>query len=180
MFGMRHRPDLKMRMALPSSWNQLMELSPSLSLKGNDQTKETGELALYSNSNLKILDIYLEALAMNATDIRDKLFALLLFAGELRSGKEKQKNQPKLSCLVQPNYKKPPNIVFADFTRWWIYTYQSLGILSYIHADLICSWRRMTCSREKSTLPIIDSKEQLERLTWIIVTEGRPVCPRYA
>ncbi len=50
---------------------------------------------------------------MQATDPRDKIFAMLIFCEEThRIG--------DLPDEVRPNYEKNVLQVYADFTRWWI------------------------------------------------------------
>lgn len=79
------------------------------------------------STELGILEILIKGLDLDATDPRDKIFAML------QLGKETEKLESLPAELV-PNYRKPASEVFSDFTRWWIMKNQSLRILSAIHA----------------------------------------------
>ncbi|VUC34395.1 unnamed protein product [Clonostachys rosea] len=74
-----------------------------------------------------ILSIVLDGLDLQATDPRDKIFALLIFGHETHQ-------IATLPTLLRPNYTKSAGRVYADFTRWWILKYRSLHILSAVHA----------------------------------------------
>jgi hypothetical protein len=70
---------------------------------------------------------------MEASDPRDKIFALLPFGEETYSISD-------LPDLARPDYTKSTVQVFTDFTRWWIETNSSLGILSAVHAQPGRDW----------------------------------------
>lgn len=83
-----------------------------------------------------ILSLVMSGLDLDATDPRDKIFALLPIWKDTGSG--------PLPDAIRPDYSKETSQVFADFTVWWIQTYQSLRILSTIHGALGRTWQRMT------------------------------------
>lgn len=82
-----------------------------------------------------VLDIFLGGHDLQASDPRDKIFALLSFGRETSAIQQ-------LDTLVQPDYEKPTDQVFADFTRWWIREHKSLAILSTIHSQLGRTWQK--------------------------------------
>jgi hypothetical protein len=86
-----------------------------------------------SSTELGILEILVKGLDLDATDPRDKIFAMLQF------GKETGTLDSLPTDLI-PNYRKPAPEVFSDFTRWWIMQHQSLRILSAIQALEGRSW----------------------------------------
>ncbi|CAM1503623.1 Fc.00g012140.m01.CDS01 [Cosmosporella sp. VM-42] len=105
-----------------------------------------------------ILEVFLLGLDLRATDPRDKLFALLTFGkGTCILG--------ELNELIKPDYDKPVDQVFADFTRWWIRRHRSLSILSIIHCQPGRTWQ--------NTLGPDDSAYPLKRPTWAVRSEGR-------
>ncbi|KAI1098463.1 heterokaryon incompatibility protein-domain-containing protein [Jackrogersella minutella] len=83
-----------------------------------------------------ILEIIVKAHSLKATDLRDKLFALLQFADE-------SMDVPNLPPIIAVDYSKPPVKVFTDFVRWWICTHRSLRILSAIHTLKSRSWQQL-------------------------------------
>jgi hypothetical protein len=89
--------------------------------------KETGpflrQIDLFTQS--EILEISIRGLDLDATDPRDKTFALLQFGEETHQS-------DLLPPELHPDYHKTTAQVFSDFTRWWIVTHQSLRILSAI------------------------------------------------
>ncbi|KAI1062822.1 hypothetical protein LB507_005731 [Fusarium sp. FIESC RH6] len=104
-----------------------------------------------------ILEVFLSGLDLKATDSRDKLFALLTFADETH-------DVSKLDDLIRPNYDKPNERVFADFTRWWIREHNSLEILSYIHCQPTRTWVKTVGQVTERLLPC--------RPTWSIDSKG--------
>lgn len=79
-----------------------------------------------------ILDIVIAGLDLDATDPRDKLFALLTFAPTSNDS------------MLRPDYEKDVSAVFRDFTRWWIASRQSLRILSAVHCSVGRTWRKLS------------------------------------
>ena len=85
-----------------------------------------------------ILDIFLEGLELEASDPRDKLWALLAF------GRETNPNtNAKLSDRIRPDYTKPSSQMFADFTRWCISQQNSLRVLSTVHGLRGRTWQSL-------------------------------------
>ncbi|KAF5877894.1 putative heterokaryon incompatibility protein [Botrytis fragariae] len=74
-----------------------------------------------------ILEVLIKGLDLDATDPRDKIFAMLQF------GKETQ-NLELLPLELVPDYRRSVSEVFSSFTKWWIVKHESLRILSAIHA----------------------------------------------
>ena len=70
-----------------------------------------------------ILDVLVAALDLDATDPRDKIFALLNIFPH------------STDTILQPDYTKHVADVFRDFTRGWISSRNSLRILSSIHCS---------------------------------------------
>ncbi|KAI1749089.1 heterokaryon incompatibility protein-domain-containing protein [Xylaria castorea] len=172
-------PHIKWRAALAPIWVQLGKSTSTPSQEIESQVSprtETNESELPALMGLKsvgILDVFIDALVMRATDPRDKLFALLPFAYEINNPPEMQEHRSKLERLIRPNYSKSTDVVFTDFTRWWIHTHQSLAILSYIHADPARSWRRMISNQRHSTAPASNFGTQPQNPSWSIGTNGR-------
>lgn len=96
---------------------------------------EDGQISC--STPLGILDVLLEGHALDASDPRDKIFALLQFGAETGSMQD-------LSPEIRPDYRKSPAQVFVDFTRWWIRTHKSLRILSAVHTARHRGWQRMS------------------------------------
>lgn len=109
--------------------------------------------------SMRILNIFLDGLEFNATDPRDKLFALLGFGDETNG-------LGTLPPAIRPSYEKPANEVFADFTRWWIIEYRSLKILSAIHGNPGRTWQSGHCAQSEP--------EAVNRPTWAIGSQGTP------
>ncbi|KAI2467589.1 HET-domain-containing protein [Annulohypoxylon bovei var. microspora] len=112
---------------IPAIWMTLFRDPKSLDGSTQDFT------IFIPESRLDILSVVINALEMGATDPRDKIFALLTFGEETHHVSE-------LPDLVKPDYNKSVRRVYADFTRWWIYHYRSLGILSAVHALTGRTW----------------------------------------
>ena len=93
----------------------------------------------------KILDVIISGLDLDATDPRDKIFALLQFGDDTNS-------PDRLSPEIKPDYEKDVSQVFSDFTRWWIVTYQSLRILSTVHVSRGRTWQTTTMRKPASRI----------------------------
>ena len=132
-------PKMRGQLLMPSIWNKL------------------GYIGNPGDSKLTILEVFLAGLDMRATDPRDKLFALLPF------GKETSATIPP---ALRPDYTKSPEMVMANFTRWWIKEYRSLDILSLIHCHPLRTWQRTLSDNDPRNLGPIP------RPTWAIGTEG--------
>ena len=139
---------------LPQIWSHLGKpRNPSVFPSISDSGEERPEAA----RDIGILDVVLEALELDSTDPRDKIFALLSF------GKE-TKIISHLPELIKPDYKKSIDRVFADFTRWWIKEHKSLRILSMIHGNIGRTWQGLHCPFEEPPVML--------RPTWTLRTEG--------
>jgi hypothetical protein len=135
--------NLRMRTSMPSVWKTLV----------HDQ-RTLGEAPA-----LTILQVFLAALDMKATDPRDKLFALLPFGRETGQVRD-------IPPALRPDYSKPLARVLADFTRWWIAEYRSLDILSLIHRQPARAWRRTLCDEDSLvTAPVAQP-------TWAVGIDG--------
>jgi len=147
-------PHLEPLYRLPRIWSQLGKFrSPSLFPSGSNR----GEEKLEATQEPGILDVVLEALELDATDPRDKLFALLSFGRETSSVND-------LPELIRPNYNKSTDRVFTDFSRWWIMYHKSLRILSMVHGNPGRTWQGLHCSAvEPPATP---------RPSWTLGTEG--------
>jgi len=141
---------LQTRDAMPAIWNALG--------RGRRSQPDGGELEL---EMLPILQVFLKALDLKATDSRDKLFALLAFGRETRIA-------DKIPPLLRPDYKKPLERVMADFTRWWILEYRSLDILSLVHAHPARAWRRTLCDEDSRG----DASVEAGTPSWVIGAQG--------
>ena len=107
-----------------------------------------------------ILDVILEGLDLEATDPRDKIFALLSFGKETSD----------FTCHppeIRPDYTKTSAQVFADFTKWWIQTHQSLRILSAVHVSRNRTW--MKVHTDESQAPAED------RPSWSLWHTGKSI-----
>jgi len=118
---------------LPSLWSSIAEHQNIVS--SINDLKDTQET---TNARMKILDLVLEGSVLNATDPRDKIFALLGLGEETHSKDE-------MLSLLRPDYSKITSQVYADFTRWWIDRYKSLAILSAVHATTGRTWQGLHC-----------------------------------
>ena len=96
---------------------------------------ENGQIT--RSNPLGILEVLLEGQALDASDPRDKIFALLQFGAETSSMQD-------LSPEIRPDYRKSTAQVFIDFTKWWIRTHKSLRILSAVHTARHRGWQRMS------------------------------------
>lgn len=110
---------------------------------------------------LPILEVFLKALDLKATNPRDKLWALLSFGHETREA-------DKIPALLLPDYSKPLDEVMANFTRWWILEYRSLDILSFVHCQPTRAWRRTLCDGDpRANMPTVSGHP-----TWALGTDG--------
>ncbi|KAK3395680.1 heterokaryon incompatibility protein-domain-containing protein [Sordaria brevicollis] len=122
----------------------------------------TPQLCIKTADRLPILEALLGGLDMEATDSRDKIFAILSFGEETHDISE-------LPPLARPNYEKTTVEVFADFTRWWISHYGTLNILSAVHAQPWRTW--MDLSPLNSTA--LREFDHSQRPSWSLWYEGR-------
>lgn len=76
-------------------------------------------------SDRGILEILVAGHDLEASDPKDKIFALLQF------GRETSELE-RLPSLIRPDYTKSVARVLADFTRWWIMSHNSLRVLSAV------------------------------------------------
>ncbi|VUC34388.1 unnamed protein product [Clonostachys rosea] len=105
-----------------------------------------------------ILDVFFDGHDLRASDPRDKIFALLVFGNETHAVQD-------LDKLIQPDYNKSIEQVFADFSRWWIREKRSLDILSAIHSLQGRTWRQTLCES--------NSDDQLPQPSWALGPTGR-------
>ncbi|EJT81067.1 hypothetical protein GGTG_01054 [Gaeumannomyces tritici R3-111a-1] len=103
-----------------------------------------------------ILEVLVGGHDLEASDLRDKIFALLQFGAETW-------HVEGLPPLVRPDYAKTTVQTYADFTRWWIIQARSLRILSAVHTTRYRGWQQMTADDppELGTGPGLD-----DRPTW--------------
>jgi hypothetical protein len=96
----------------------------------------------------EILDILVRAHDLQASDPRDKIFALLQFGTDTS-------DVGNLPDEIRPDYSKSTMQVFTDFTRWWITAHKSLRILSAVHTLRDRGWQQMSTTEplDPSTLP---------------------------
>ncbi|KAK2594589.1 hypothetical protein QQS21_007719 [Conoideocrella luteorostrata] len=87
------------------------------------------------SAEMGILDVLLQGLDLDATDPRDKIFAMLQFGLETQ-------HFDQLPSTLLPDYQRPLREVFALFTKWWIVESRSLRILSAIQALEGRTWQR--------------------------------------
>jgi len=100
-----------------------------------------------------ILDIVVAGLDLDASDPRDKLFALLNLA------------QPSSDSVLQPDYEKDVSAVYRDFTRRWISSRQSLRILSAVHCSVGRTWQGLS--------PLPKPLQSTTRPSWTLWHDGR-------
>lgn len=136
----KHATDLFRYSLMPSVFSTLFPLVDG----------ETAQVT--RSSNLKIIDVLVAAHDLDATDPRDKIFAVLQFGSETSDTEH-------LPPEVRPDYRKSVTEVFVDFTRWWISQNKSLRILSAVHTLHNRGWQKM------STGPDVDLSE-LGHPTW--------------
>ncbi|PMD57636.1 HET-domain-containing protein [Hyaloscypha bicolor E] len=122
--------------------------------------RDETELSCNRAPRLDILTILIAGHSMNATDPRDKIFAMLVFGNETHQIES-------LPEEVRPNYEKNVIQVYADFTRWWILHHNSLRILSVVHTLTGRPWVNMSgpCGSDASF-------NLSQRPSWILWHEG--------
>lgn len=106
-----------------------------------------------------LLNVYLDALDLKSSEVRDKIYALLSFAKETAG-------LDQLPALLRPNYSLTDQQIFANFTRWWIREYRSLSIWSSVHCQRSRAWLRTVSDARKN--------DSLQRPTWVVPSAGRP------
>ncbi|OTA96500.1 hypothetical protein M434DRAFT_27637 [Hypoxylon sp. CO27-5] len=106
-------------------------------------------------TNLEILDVLVQGLELDATDPRDKLFAMLQFGYDTCKF-------DSLPSTIMPNYNRPTREVFALFTKWWITEHRSLRILSAIQALEWRTWQETRWEMSSSNSP----PEELPSWSW--------------
>ncbi|KAK3355927.1 heterokaryon incompatibility protein-domain-containing protein [Neurospora tetraspora] len=106
-------------------------------------------------------DSLLGGLDMEATDPRDKIFALLSFGEETH-------NISQLPPQARPSYEKNTIEVFSDFTKWWISCHDTLNILSAVHAQ---PWRTWMDLSPLGAAP--HEFDHAQRPSWSFWYEGR-------
>jgi hypothetical protein len=89
------------------------------------------------SAEVGILEVLIKGLDLDATDPRDKIFAMLQFGSETR-------DPGSLPPDLVPDYSKPAAEVFLRFTKWWIVKHQSLRILSAVQALEGRTWQDHT------------------------------------
>jgi hypothetical protein len=150
---------------LPSIWSILFSLGRSSPIHCTPVPK------------INILQVVLAGLDLQATDPRDKIFALLGFGTETYQ-------VSTLPAEIRPNYTKSASQVYAEFTRWWIMHYRSLRILSGVHTIHGRTWQDLSSPNETLetefdlSLPPSWSLWHQGRSEWIHATLGLDdLCP---
>ena len=146
----------------PVAKNAMPPLFAELFLPGENTDQFPAYSASYSTQSVRsgILDVILEGLDLEATDPRDKIFALLSFGKETSD----------FTCHppeIRPDYTKASAQVFADFTKWWIQAHQSLRILSAVHISRNRTW--MTLDMDQGQAPAED------RPSWSLWHTGKSI-----
>ncbi|KAH7364726.1 heterokaryon incompatibility protein-domain-containing protein [Rhexocercosporidium sp. MPI-PUGE-AT-0058] len=100
-----------------------------------------------------ILDIVVAGLDLDASDPRDKLFALLNLA------------QNSNDAALLPDYEKDVSTIFCDFTRCWITSRESLRILSAVHCSVGRTWQRLS--------PLPAPLQSTPRPSWTLWNDGK-------
>ncbi|KAK0705926.1 hypothetical protein B0T26DRAFT_679693 [Lasiosphaeria miniovina] len=133
-------PNLRGQLTMPAIWTTLADAGKVRQERIRaDHGRPAAETAEGDRQERQtILDVFLAALDLKATDPRDKLFALLTFGRETCVASA-------IPAALRPDYGKPAINVAADFTRWWIREYRSLDILSYVHCTPARAWQRTLC-----------------------------------
>lgn len=126
-----------------------------------DINNKTPGLSFKTADRLPILEALLGGLDMEATDPRDKIFALLSFGEETH-------NISQLPPQARPSYEKNTIEVFSDFTKWWISCHDTLNILSAVHAQ---PWRTWMDLSPLGAAP--HEFDHAQRPSWSFWYEGR-------
>lgn len=127
---------------LPSIWRQLTDnrktraTHPGIDLAPNQER----------NARFALLDLVLEGFELNATDPRDKIYAMLGMRKERQSG-------DAIPSALLLDYNKTVNQTFGDLTRWWITEYNALTILSAIHSSSTRTWQELARSVDQKAQP---------------------------
>ncbi|KAK4160235.1 heterokaryon incompatibility protein-domain-containing protein [Cladorrhinum sp. PSN259] len=150
---------LRTRNSMPSIWKKLAQVQPVGEARVKNEEVVAPPHRRSGREPLTILEVFLAALDMKATDPRDKLYALLPFGQETCAA-------DKNPSMLLPDYGKPLTEVMADFTRWWILEYRSLDVLSLVHRQPTRAWRRTLCDAD----PRVTASTP--RPTWALGTEG--------
>jgi hypothetical protein len=116
---------INMCMHRPAAWNTAWRRAviPDIHLQLFDSKKYTADPLAREFKNptrvsvIDILDVLLYGMDLEASDPRDKIFALLGFLDKA--------SDDDMEDEIRPDYKKSISRVFADFTRWWIRTHNS-------------------------------------------------------
>ena len=119
----------------------------------NDATRDPGQRP-------RFLDIFLEALELEASDARDKVWALLAFGRETNS----RDNNARLADGIRPDYTKTQSQMFADFTRWCILEQNSLRVLSTVHGLRGRTWQSLHSFEARA--------QSISRPTWAVGAIG--------
>ncbi|KAE9372520.1 HET-domain-containing protein [Stipitochalara longipes BDJ] len=122
--------------------------------------RDETELSCSRAPRFDILTVLIAAHSMQATDPRDKIFAMLVFGDETHQ-------IGNLPDEVRPNYEKNVVQVYADFTRWWILHHNSLRILSAVHTLTSRSWANMFDPHGQES-----SFDLSQRPSWMFWHEG--------
>ena len=109
------------------------------------------------SAGLGILEVLVKGLDLDATDPRDKIFAMLQFGEDI-------KQSELLPADIRPDYEKATAQVYSDFTRWWIIAHKSLRILSAVHAETGRTWQK--------TLSTSNIEQVEGRPTWSLWYKG--------
>lgn len=117
---------------------------PGIFLSMFDIRTENDNMFVVKRHEEDLLALLIGSLDLDATEPRDKIFAVLSLHPD--------RDLLHLSEETRPDYEKETSQVFSDFTRWWIRTYQSLRILSTIHANIHRTWEKTTLE-PSSSLP---------------------------
>ena len=96
---------------------------------------------------MPILDVLIKGLDLDATDPRDKIFAMLQFGRETSTGRL---DRPEDVDDLAVDYSRSVAEVFARFTSWWIREHNSLAILSAIQALEGRTWMQTSLDRDPS------------------------------
>lgn len=118
------------------------------------------------SGNGAILDVLVLGLDLDATDPRDKLFAMLQFGRETN-------DLAALPRSIVPDYRRPVRTTFALFTKWWIARHRSLRILSAIHALDGCTWQATRWLPSPAGMASYPANSPLQLPTWSWGFHGR-------
>ncbi|KAF2169621.1 hypothetical protein M409DRAFT_20035 [Zasmidium cellare ATCC 36951] len=102
-----------------------------------------------------VLDIVIAGLELDATDPRDKLYALLSLIPS------------SSNTALRPDYTKAVGDVLREFTRWWISSRRSLRIFSAIHCSVGRTWQKLS--------PLPPSSSSSERSSWSLWYDGKSI-----